>query len=640
MIIYQNTKAGFIDDVDENRLQGRLEQAFTDKTGSVPADRGVWDYEYTKFSRVLGGARVDPEVQVAIEYFPSVVGRSRVDVVLAGNDGTTDQALILELKAWDQAGLRDEANMVLAPYGGGRVKEHPCLQAKHYRVLVQRFNQDVEEQGIVLHSGAYLFNLHRRTPEPLEDARYQDLLTDSRLFLAGDTTELKAYFETHIPRKPQKNVLFYLDQGRWRPAEALLRRVDAMLKGNESFELIDEQNEAFEIIRHKVIDEKDRTGRHVFVVEGGPGTGKSVIAVRLVAEALKRKRMAFFVAPNKAFRDALVEQLSEGNSGYRDDGQALFRSSWSFDQADWRRDEKNEILVIDEAHRLKEQAYQYRGESMIEDMVRAARISVFFIDESQKIEWKDAGSVEAVRVAAKKFKAEWHEPMKLTAQFRCHGSTGYTNWLVDTLQLGETGNYDGWPNLDYDFQIFANAHDLYEALKARNTTNTARLVAGYAWNWPQKGRERGSAAAHIQVDGLSLPWNYFGESWGTAADGIGQVGCIHTCQGLEFDTMGILIGGDLVYREGQVVGLPEKRAKTDRSLYGYRAELKAAGEDPRKHSQVLGKIQTIIKNTYKVLLSRGRKGCYVWCEDAALREYLKHRLELAKVAPDCFLRPV
>jgi len=175
---------------------------------------------------------------------------------------------------------------------------------------------------------------------------------------------------------------------------------------------------------------------------------------------------------------------------------------------------------------------------MVSDMVRASRISVFFIDESQRVTWNDSGSVASIKAAAAEFGATFHPPLKLAAQFRCSGSTGYLNWLDDVLQIRPTGNFENWGNGQYEFKIFDRAEELYAALKLKNDRNKARLIAGYSWEWPTEGRSRGTASLHVTADGLALPWNYDGESWAAAKDGIGQVGCVHTSQGLEFDWMG------------------------------------------------------------------------------------------------------
>jgi DUF2075 family protein len=630
MIIYHETKQAFIADADTNALGKKLQDAFRLKTGGVPKDSTVWADEYLRFASVLRHAKVDPDIPVAIEYHISAAGRFRIDVLVAGHNGKADNALIIELKAWDWAGLSDVPDLVQTPYQGRPFKNHPCVQARKYKGLILRFNGDVRESGIELHSSAYLFNLHRRKPEPLEDARYADILEESRLFLAGDFDQLREYLEYHVPKKPLNNVIHIIENGKKVPAPELVARVSSMLEGNEEFDLIDEQNEAYNTIKFNLLREKDAESRHVFVVEGGPGTGKSVIAVRLLADMLHEKKMVLFIAPNRAFRETIVENLAHGNRGYIEDGRALLQSSWSFHSSDYSKDKEYEIFIVDEAHRLKDRAHMYHGKNMVEDMVRSARICVFFLDETQRVQWGDIGSVEAIRDAAKKFKAKYHEPFKLQAQYRCNGSTGYLNWLDDVLQIRETGNFENWGDGQYDFRVYDDAADLYRDLKAKNTSNKSRLIAGYSWEWPSSPteRRRGTGTKHVQVDDLALPWNYDGENWATSQDGIEQVGCVHTSQGVEFDWLGVLIGPDLVYRDGKVVGIPESRARTDASLNGWKTALKNAASTEEQEA-VLAKVQDIIKSTYKVLLTRGRYGCFVWCADAELREYLKERLLMA-----------
>lgn len=629
MIIYAETKSRFLEDVDRNQLESRLVDGFKRQTGGVPADRDVWADEYARFSGALRRAEVDDDIQVAIEYHIAAAGRSRIDVLLAGNDGDHDNGLVLELKAWSDAAASDVPELVVGPYGGGSLTQHPCVQARRYKGLILRFNADIADRNVGIQSAAYLFNLRRRQPEPLEDPRYRHIIDDTRLFLADDTDALARYIRKYVRHRSREDVLYLLEKGRLIPAPALIERVASMLDGNEDFELIDAQNEAFQIIRHAVAEVTTATKRQVFIVHGGPGTGKSVIAVRLLAEILGMRRLGFLVAPNKAFRDTLAEQLTRRHTEYRDDGKAIFQSSWSFHAADFSKDRTHEVLIVDEAHRLKDEAYQYKGRSMVEDMVRAARVSVFFLDETQRVQWNDTGSEDRIRQAAAKFKAVVHQPFRLTAQFRCGGSDGYLNWLDDVLQVRETANFDNWADEQYEFRVFDDALDLYRALKARNGDNKARLIAGYSWDWPTEGRQRRGHVKHVQADGLSLPWNYSGENWATSPDGIDQVGCVHTCQGVEFDWLGVLIGPDLRYENGTVIGDASRRAKTDSSLKGSGKALKEARGDAAATLAVHAKVQSIIKNTYKVLLSRGRKGCYVWCADGPLRDYLRERLTLA-----------
>lgn len=629
MIIYEATRRDFLRDVDRNSLHGRLRDAFRAQTGTVPADSHGWADTYARFSLPLRNAKVNDDIHVALEYHISAAGRFRIDALLAGNDGRRDQGVIVELKAWDSAEATDVPCLVWSPIGGGRKSQHPCQQARRYRTLIEHFNVDVRDAGIGLQAAAYLFNLPRRTPEPLEDARYRDILADTPLFLANDTGPLCAFLERHVRHRARRDVVHLIDKGRLVPAPALIERVHSMLEGNEEFQLIDEQFEAYQQLAHALHTPPTDATRQVFVVEGGPGTGKSVIAVRLLAGVLREKRMGYLVAPNRAFRETLIESLARGNRGYRQDGEALIQSSWSFHTADYAKDRALDVLIVDEAHRLKDNAYMYAGESMVEDMVRAARVSIFFVDETQRVTWADTGSIARIHAAAAKFGAAVHPTLPLKAQFRCVGSDGYVNWLDDVLQIRETGNFDHWADGEYDFRVFDRADELHAALRTVNAANKARLIAGYAWEWPTKARGRGNADHHVQVDGLSLPWNFEGENWATAHDGIEQVGCVHTSQGTEFDWIGVLIGPDLHFVDGRVVGDVEGRARTDASLKGWKSELRAAGPDPVRRQAVLDRVQQIVKNTYKVLMSRGRRGCYVWCADASLRAYLRARVALA-----------
>jgi uncharacterized protein len=630
MIIYFETRRRFLEDVDNNCLHSRLTEAFRLRTGTVPADQRVWADEYSRFSLALRQAAIADEVQVALEYHISAAGRFRVDVLLAGNDGAIDNGMIVELKAWDKADVSDIPDLVFAPVGRGKLTQHPCEQARRYRGMILRFNEDVRESGMGLLSAAYLFNLHRRTPEPLEDPRYRDIINDSHLFLANDVPGLCAFLEKHVRHKPSRDVFFLLENGRLVPAPALIERVGSMLDGNEEFVLLDEQHEAYQIIRHAIFAPAKCKGRQVFIVQGGPGTGKSVIAVRLLAEVLQQRRMGFLIAPNQAFRETLIQSLAGKNTKYREDGKAIIQSARSFSEVDYDKTKDIDVLIVDEAHRLKDRAYMYRGKSMVEDMVRAARVSVFFVDETQRVTWEDTGGIDRITRAAKLFKSTIREPLLLRAQFRCGGSDGYLNWLDDVLQIRPTANFDNWADGAYEFEVFKRAEDLHAALVTRNTENKARLIAGYSWEWPTKARVSHLATNHVRADRLSLPWNYADSNWATAADAINQVGCVHTSQGVEFDWVGVLIGPDLTYADGQIVGNPLRRAKTDKSLNGWKKALKAAGQNSSAREDVLQRVQQIIKNTYKVLLSRGRRGCFVWCADAALREYLQERLLLAK----------
>lgn len=631
MIIYESTRRGFIADVESKRLQGKLEQGFTTKTGGVPADKRVWESEYSDFAWDLREADVADDVQVAVEFHLSGAGRFRLDVVLGGHGEGRDRALIVELKGWEEAEATAIPDLVRTPLGGApRLCEHPSAQALGYREFLEHFNADIEARGIQVDACSYLLRLRRRDPEPLELACYEALLARAPMFLLDDRSRLREHLSRLVPEAPRTDVIEVLERGRLRPSRQLADAVVDMLRGNDEFRLMDEQRVAFQAIWHHVLASRNDDRRRVFVVRGGPGTGKSVIAIRLLSKLYERGVSAFFVAPNAAFRKTLATRLAEGSPELRRLARLLLQSAYRFHDRDWNVHHDHEVLIVDEAHRLKSgKVYQYAGSNMVTDTIRAAKTTVFFVDETQQVTWNDCGSVAEITREAATLGVVVEELPQLEAQFRCNGSTGYLNWIDDVLQIRSTGNFDRWGDGQYDFQVFDDAAEMYAVLRTKNTQNRARLIAGYAWDWPRAGRARGTTERHVVAGELRLPWNYDGENWATSEDGITQVGCVHTSQGVEFDWVGILIGKDLVYRDGAIRGMPEDRARTDKSLYGYKRDLTAAKGDAVAQARVHARAQAIIKNTYKVLLTRGQRGCLVWCEDAELRAYLRARQRLA-----------
>ena len=274
------------------------------------------------------------------------------------------------------------------------------------------------------------------------------------------------------------------------------------------------------------------------------------------------------------------------------------------------------MLLSDESHRLNEKSglFSNKGENQIKEIINSSRLSVFFIDEDQQVILKDIGSVQEI-VRWANLQGSAVRIMDLVSQFRCNGSDGYPTWLNDVLELHPSGNttLDGE---DYDFRVFDSPSELRDAIIARNGNNKSRLVAGYCWDWVSK---KFPQAYDITLQGFAMRWNLSGnEPWAVSDTSIEQVGCIHTCQGLEFDYIGVIIGPDLVYRDGRIVTDADKRAKTDASLNG----LKKKYPDPKEAAKIADRI---IKNTYKVLMTRGMKGCYVYCTDPGLSDYLKHR---------------
>jgi DUF2075 family protein len=408
--------------------------------------------------------------------------------------------------------------------------------------------------------------------------------------------------------------MYRIAEGRIKPSKQLAESLTGMLKGNREFVLIDEQKLVYETAV-EMMSLATSTQKQVLIVEGGPGTGKSVVAINLLVEATRRELLAQYVTKNAAPRAVYESKLSGSMKKRR--FEALFQGSGRFHDC-----EPNifDVLIVDEAHRLnaKSGMFQNLGENQVKEIIRAAKTSIFFVDEDQKVTLKDIGSKEEIIQWAQMAQANV-VVMQLDSQFRCNGSDGYLAWLDNLLQIRTTAN----PTLEgitYDFRIFEDPAAMRDAIFEKNKiANKSRLVAGYCWNWVSKNDTK-KTDINLPEFGFQMPWNFAQESylWSIKPDSVGEVGCIHTCQGLELDYVGVIIGKDLIYREGQVLVDPSSRAKTDTSIKGYKTMLKS---DPEKARNL---IRGIIKNTYRTLMTRGMKGCYVWCEDAELREHLQN----------------
>lgn len=280
------------------------------------------------------------------------------------------------------------------------------------------------------------------------------------------------------------------------------------------------------------------------------------------------------------------------------------------------------LTYADEAHRLnaKSGMFQNMGENQIKEIIHAAKCSVFFIDESQRVTLSDIGSVAEIERWAEKEQSEVCK-MELVSQFRCNGSDGYLAWLDDVLDIRQTANYE-MDDIDYDIRICDSPSEVYNIVLEKNKApNHARLLAGYCWNWIKEGKNN-TDVHDIKIGDFEMSWN-LGNSSTYAIDdtSVNEVGCIHTSQGLEFDYVGVIIGNDLRYRDGKVITDFTKRARTDQSLKGIRKMYKENLAEAEKVAD------EIIKNTYRTLMTGGMKGCYVYCEDKELSNYLKERLK-------------
>ena len=267
--------------------------------------------------------------------------------------------------------------------------------------------------------------------------------------------------------------------------------------------------------------------------------------------------------------------------------------------------------------------FQNKGENQIKEIINASNFSLFFIDENQKVTLKDIGSEDLIKKFANELGAGIYT-FDLDSQFRCNGSDGYLAWLDRVLEIRDTANFD-IDGFDYDFKVFDDPNEMRKAIEEKNNINNkSRIVAGYCWEWPTGNTRKDTNYHEIKIPeyGFEISWNLDGgENFAIGTTSVNEAGCIHTVQGLEFDYVGVIIGDDLRYENGQIVTDYTKRAKTDTSLNGIKKIAKEQGKE------VANKIaDNIIKNTYRTLMTRGMKGCYIYCTNKELTKYFKEKI--------------
>jgi uncharacterized protein len=616
MIIYQSNKKEFIEDIATDGIELRIQTLFKERTGKNITESQVkaWQKSLRYMRDVLLDPDIPPLAGVAIEFQIPQTSK-RIDFILTGqNEDNIDHGIIIELKQWDHADLSDKDGIVDTPFYGE--VSHPSYQAWSYASLLQNFNEAVYQDGIQLKPCAYLHNYIPDTV--IKNDFYAAYLEKAPVFLEGNAEKekLQAFIKQFVRFGDAKEILYRIDNGRIRPSKGLADSLVLMLQGNPEFIMIDDQKVVFEtaVALAKKSTSKEKK---VLIVSGGPGTGKSVIAINLIVALTKLGLFTQYVSKNAAPRDVYSSKLT--GSMRKTDISNMFSGSGAF------IDKERSIfdaLIVDEAHRLNEKSglYQNLGENQIKELIEASKFTLFFVDEDQKVTLSDIGDVQAISEWANTLGAQVHT-MTLSSQFRCNGSDEYVAWLDNTLQIHETANTI-LDTKEYDFQIVGSPSKLREMIYEKNEENNrARMVAGYCWKWVSK-KTPVLYDINLEDGKFHARWNLTtdGNFWIVAKDSVQEVGCIHTCQGLDVDYVGVIIGPDMLYRNGRIVTDASQRASSDSSVKGYKKLLE---EHPIDGAL---KLDRIIKNTYRTLMTRGMKGCYVYCTDKETQKYFETKI--------------
>jgi hypothetical protein len=497
-------------------------------------------------------------------------------------------------------------------------------------VQVGQYRQYLADGHEVFHEGpapvglsalSYLHNYRLRENDPLLAPKFATALREQPLFSQDDVDPLAAYLVERLSAGGGMTVLEQVERSRFRPSRKLMDHVSETIRGRPPWVLLDEQLVVFQTILAAARKSLTAQAKSAIIVKGGPGTGKSVIALNLLSELLRHETNAQYATGSRAFTETLWSILGARS-------RPMFRYFNSYGTAEFG---SIDVLICDEAHRIRETSdsrftpkARRSTKPQVREVLEAAKLSVFFVDDRQVVRPNEIGSSEYIKREAAAMGCEIAEH-ELEVQFRCAGSDGFVNWVNNTLGIQRTANVL-WEGAEgFEFRILESVESLESAIRARAAEgHTARLAAGFCWPWSPP-RADGTLVDDVVIGDFKRPWDAkpgnwklapgipSASLWATDPTGIEQVGCVYNIQGFELDYVGVIWGRDLVYDFAAQAWVGNKKESSDQVV---------------KRSKE--RFVDLVKNTYRVLLSRGLRGCYVYFMDKDTETFVRTRME----APD------
>ncbi|ARV17047.1 hypothetical protein AEP_00081 [Curvibacter sp. AEP1-3] len=623
MQLYAGTSREFISDATRNGIATKLERAFLDNFHYKPSIQEVqsWQNSLFRMAFVLQqGSFLDHGI--LLEYQLPLSSR-RLDCMVTGtNGGGQPYSVIVELKQWSEVEESNAEDCVTTWVAGSkRDILHPSRQVGQYEEYLRDMHSVFVRGEVGLRSCAFLHNLSYDPKGEIFSARHHHVLKRYPAFTGDHQDGLITYMGDHLRSGRGEGVLEQILKSKFSPSKKLLEHTAQVVQDQRAYVLLDSQQVVFAKVLAEVRDgaKASKLKKTVVLVHGGPGTGKSVIALHLLGRLSGEGLKAMHLTGSKAFTEnmrKLVGTRSAAQFGYFNVNKRGELPPNQFD-----------ALILDEAHRIRESSRDrftkledWSGLPQIDELIHIARVSVFFIDDRQIVRPGEVGSSEIIKDAARRAGAKLLE-YELDAQFRCSGSDGFINWVDNTLDVRRTANVL-WKRKDpYDFRILDSVQDLDVAIRQKSKEGSARLVAGFCWPWSNPESD-GSLVPDVQIDGWSMPWNARPEAgrlaagipksnfWASDPGGLNQVGCVYTAQGFEFDYVGIIFGLDFRYDWQKNEWVGDKKQSHDTMV-------------KRSKEQFID----LVKNTYRVLFTRGIKGCYVYFMDEGTRKFFQSRLE-------------
>jgi uncharacterized protein len=630
VISYLETKEKFVVQSEIEKIDDIIARACEATYGRANAknEQAAWERSIGLYvAKALRDPRVEiaGDIGVAIEY--GLLGGTqprRVDLMLSGYDSeNVPTLLIVELKQWSEVERTVKANHVVAQVSQKKraITRHPSQQALDYKEEIENFYSYAQEHRIRIECCSFLHNMFES--DIIRDPMFT-CLKISPAFLAGSEEQFR--FAEHIanllPRGDGGELIRKLDKSEFRASKKFVNGLGAMLDGNEYFKLSNEQKLVHDSIIQSVVDEV--TDKTITIVKGGPGTGKSVVAFNVLVDLYRNYglKSVFYVTKNAAPRTVYQEKLK--GRGDQTEIRTLFRNSDGF----WKL-ESNEIscVIVDEAHRLVPVGDRDResGKDQLSEIINSAKHIVFFVDEMQQIVWNDYGTLEAIRSKCDEFGITPIE-FDLSLQFRCQGGSEYTEWLTNILGMESLEASVDLSDCSYEIEVFDDPKEVYLKIKEKDETfEDCRMLAGYCWDWVSRGKEEDPSISDITIPeaGFAMRWNDFEQQgkWLISSNAINEVGCVYTMQGLEGDYMGVILGPNIGVENDRLVTYPLNQAKSDRA-FGLGSSFRSGMSD-----EVAKRLDFLIRNQYRILLTRGMRGTYIYATDPLVREYFRKQLK-------------
>lgn len=685
---------------DVRGLVQRL-QGLTGRDGAEEAH--AWQSSLPRLADALGTPALAPihlyfagAGYLALEYqLPGVA--SWCDVVLLGRHDAGASAIVVELKDWTTGGDQPGPYEGLMERGSSVVL-HPSDQVRGYVEFCRRFHSAVQDQrasvrGCVLFTREYFA---RRYAEPPNDR----LVAEYPCFTMAPIVvreALPAYLLAGL-NTPDADFARAFVTGRYRQDRGFIRQIGAQIldPSDSPFELLDHQRRAFAWIQATIRKNVLGAGtprKQVILIEGPPGSGKSVLAARVWAELVTDAdlppgsavltttstsqtsnwaRMFERAGRSKGARGVVrtaasytpISTIAFGKLrklhgmefaadpvAWRENVQLL--RDWGVPFQDGAGDEQHLVSVVDEAHALINPEHpEGRGQfgfapnfgPQAWNIMRSSTVTVFLLDPRQGFRDRENTTVDDIRRWAKELGAAITEPISLSgAQFRCAGSTEFVDWVDATLSGDVTRASrlaEVWRRV-LDFRMAESPAALEAELREHQRNGrSVRLLAGYARPWKTRGAAKPHRLPPAQQDFYeryvlngatqhwSRIWNFVPrgndytwfiqapEGSPMHADPLCEVGCPYAVRGFDFDYVGVLWLSDLIRRGAnwQVDVKHVHESGLDRSLATARRSGGAGAP--------MDQLRDSLAQAYRILLTRGIHGCYLWCEDKETKEFV------------------